>query len=338
MVRLSPMARFLRTMLHGANMLDIMAISQIVSMHRQIYLLDSAQRTLRSPLLGEIPWPVIWLLTRHHRKHIWILRRKPCLDAFLSDLQQNERRWGWHFAKLKPSPGLWFKIPRAQVTAAPPPDAPELRAWLASLRRNLTVAARHAIMKHSSQVRSSIPLVKYALQLLRTARLVPVPNDKEPGFTLLSRGQLLYEQRRILGKSAYRPVDENSRVDVGAMRKLYIGLCREAAKMEDTPTLCGNLVKSLHVPGAAHSSRLTLSIKTHKDPGSVEPRNVHAAPRYAYSGLSLFVSHRCTKILNGIPHLLKGSEEFVSRIRGTTAQPEDVLVKMDVKDFHVRNG
>ena len=176
-------------LLNGASMQDLSAIYNIEKLHGHVYLLNSDDRSLRNPTVGEIAWPIIWLLTRFHRKHIWCTSKQPDMSVFLRDLVENEKRLFWHFKRPDDDNKLWFKIPHSDVAPPNQPLHPAFRAWLAALRGALTHAAKQPCADATRRRLRCIPLVRTALDMLKRSGLVPVPNDKEPGFTLLKRQQ-----------------------------------------------------------------------------------------------------------------------------------------------------
>lgn len=60
-----------------------------------------------------------------------------------------------------------------------------------------------------------------------------------------------------------------------------------------------------NIVGAAPESRLTLTLKAHKEPGLISYRNLHCSGKYAMSGVSGWLRHNLTMQLESIAdHLL----------------------------------
>ena len=93
----------------------------------------------------------------------------------------------------------------------------------------------------------------------------------------------------------------------------------------------------LNEENATIISKLKLTLKSHKDPGEVSHRALHATPNYMLMGLGLWVQMMCQKRLADVEysHILKDASGFISDIRAIEVGSIDFFVKVDFKDFYM---
>ena len=92
---------------------------------------------------------------------------------------------------------------------------------------------------------------------------------------------------------------------------------------------------SLRLGSDAAVCKLRGTIKTHKDPIAVTMRPIHAASRYAWSGLGAWLSSRFMPILRRYVHICHSPSESVSRIFHIRVATDEVLLHWDVDDFYM---
>ena len=78
-----------------------------------------------------------------------------------------------------------------------------------------------------------------------------------------------------------------------------------------------------------------MTIKSHKAPGKVKPRNVHGAFNHAFAPLSRWVVSVLAPMLRRYPHVCWNSHEVYDQVRKIIVLPDDVLLRLDVSEFHV---
>ena len=80
-------------------------------------------------------------------------------------------------------------------------------------------------------------------------------------------------------------------------------------------------------------SRLQMTVKTHKPPGLIAPRQLHCSPLWGYEGLARRVALQLRSLLADRVHLVKDSRAASRLVNATVYSGEIALVKLDVKDF-----
>ncbi len=128
-------------------------------------------------------------------------------------------------------------------------------------------------------------------------KLVAVPNDKEQGFTVEHINTHLTSLERILSRPCYRavgwvnePMAKSQYGHVcGVVAKLWCTSRNNEGEELDTVTqkvMRRTLASSLDIDGAVVAAELITTMKSHKAEGKVLHRNIHAASKYVFAGLS----------------------------------------------------
>ena len=108
----------------------------------------------------------------------------------------------------------------------------------------------------------------------------------------------------------------------------YAWSCREVSKLwvrdsdstaeqdkENVQKMQRILISSLKTDGAALAAELIITMKSHKPQGKVLHRNIHAASKYAFAGLSCWLNATISKELEiKAPWILPSREVFVERV------------------------
>ena len=79
--------------------------------------------------------------------------------------------------------------------------------------------------------------------------------------------------------------------------------------------------------------KLLLQLKTHKEPGSVKARNVHATVRHPFAPLGKFLSMKLRTYLNHKNHLVKDSKDLLRKLQHYRFPEGSVLMSADIADF-----
>ena len=134
-------------------------------------------------------------------------------------------------------------------------------------------------------------LTVWASRLLEKSPWIPVPNDKETGFTLVHHDDLVPVLASVLETSAYAPASWVDPRRPGLSRE-YRAFAERVANYEDNPAWTTAILKSWISAGSSMGAVLALQAKTHKAPGHVTFRNLHAAPRHCAECLSQWLDRR----------------------------------------------
>lgn len=204
-------------------------------------------------------------------------------------------------------------------------------AWLAALKRNLLHSYDKANTMHTRQHFPRPPAAILAKKWIRECGWTPVPNDKDPGYTFVKKDDSIQAHRSILEASSYQ-----CDAEIPRLRQTYLNLCKKF-EIFDGKAQAQDIMRTAMDNLTGWASRLKLACKTHKDPGEVSFRNIHAAPGAPTRGLSLRIAQELREaLLSQCPYLLSSSEDFVQRIRLNTQRfPHCKLAKLDIKHFYM---
>ena len=93
------------------------------------------------------------------------------------------------------------------------------------------------------------------------------------------------------------------------------------------------LMKPTHMPGSQMAARLSLTIKTHKGPGAVTARAIHACAGYTWRAFGMWAAGLLREKLSTFPHLVKDSFELQKRVSGIKVSSMSRFAKVDIKDY-----
>ena len=282
-----------------------------------------------------IPWPIRWLLGAHHHKHIFATSKLPNLYSLRKELNDfcHKVRWQW---KLRNEAGRrrTVKVPNTGVVPCNATVPPELSAWLANLSNSVIAEARRGCSRASAcrSVSNRIPLVGFALKLLRSRGWVAVKNDKEPGFSVMTVESKKDAMLEVLSSDSY--VEMRGDIPVDAIIKKYFALCNFVGKTVDDMQLAGTLKKSIFAPRASLFAELNITVKSTKGDGLVSVRNLHCAPSHSLAGLSVWVDVVLSGYLaSKAKHLIVSSEQLKSLVAKVRVGDSSRLMRIDLDHF-----
>ena len=172
-------------------------------------------------------------------------------------------------------------------------------------------------------------LERLALRLFRSLPFVLLPNDKGPGFSFMDVATFAAVEQSVSSNASYIgihrcdiPVESTMRACAAAARRVeaYLGLDGAAAQINRSLTR-GTLF-----------ARLGLTVKSHKEPGSMTCRNLHKMPSYQLEGLAKWVGAQLASKLN-VPHIMTDSFAVKRSLHGMQVPAGAVLATLDLKDF-----
>lgn len=237
---------------HGwATLENYQYVLALPRLKRTIYAYDHRSRSLLTDESDELPWPVMWALGRYNRKHILAGKKLPNLEDFRESLVQFEwkARWRQFFCRGSVEEqdvgGMKFvKFPGVVTPSFSGSTSIETEMALKATRVAVLRGVRHERhkAKYDKTWKNVIPLTRLGLRLLKDMQVVPIPNDKEPGYTLHSKASLTSIHEDILGSDVYEKVDPGD-YDENALRRRYCCLCKEVAEHEGQPRLYNVICK-----------------------------------------------------------------------------------------------
>ncbi len=219
--------------------------------------------------------------------------------------------------------------------------AAEVTAFCSNVRNTIMDTVKKAnrhIASRAWHVRHCVPgFAKHALAWLPRNGFVAVPSDKDGTFVLASKETVELMTSAELVRPTYRAVPD-------FVVKRDFEFCRQAAyRISKSLAAAGFNSWSCEVDSIASKAKLTgfaskinVTIKTHKPPGLVKCRVLHACRCDLVRALGT-IAHRwmCEK-LSTLPMVVSSSEQLVARLNTTTFNSDNIMLcKLDVDHFYL---
>ena len=281
---------------------------------------------------GEVPWFVVWLLGRFHRKHIFYSRSRMQAGHVHREVRRVVDRIKWRWLYRHSNEPVLQRMPR--ITSVPCTAVVDgaLQAWLARLQSCILADAAKAQSASCRQPRPD-PISRLAWRWLRANPWEAVPADKEAGFVLHAREDLVQVHASILGDTAVYKEVHPSDVRAEARISQYCRLVSRIAKFEGNPSWSSVLNRSLRW-GKRIAVQLSTTCKTHKSPGKVGHRNIHAGRGWPFYGIGKYVANEIGRALAPHTHLLQSVDQLPAVLAQVQLPDADVyMIQADVDHF-----
>ena len=242
----------------------------------------------------------------------------------------NKLRWRYHYHSQCDSSIAPFRVKWRQTPLCNKDPGNDIDLWCKAFRRRVSsIAAKH--YKHFDSLKfAQPPIVRAALRQLKNLDYYVIPNDKQAGYSLISRSDVATAERASLKASVYQPINIRT-VDFPAKVKTYRSIARRVGKQLDAKNVEVAILSSLK-DGIAVTA-LGYSCKTHKEQGEVSLRVIHKGLKPCWEGLSMWVHKLIMPVLNLVEFLAKDSHETAKHLRGCRASNSAKVVSIDLKDF-----
>ena len=147
-------------------------------------------------------------------------------------------------------------------------------------------------------------LVRIALRLLRSSELTVRQSDKDSGFTVATRADLALARARAMPPSKYTPIPLYT-LNIIGIKQSFSKLVRRIAEAVERPELVRAFYsgQSFREP-ADLVLPVVENIKTHKPPGQISCRIIHAGHRFQFSTIGVWISYLVRPALAECTHLL----------------------------------
>ena len=289
-----------------------------------------------------LPWPIAWVLGRFNLKHRHVYKpplaervRDQCIDL------ERKLLWRWH----RDNKGFLdgeapWRISDVPVAEYPKLPTPELRFWLSNLRQAVMGAFRRVKNAYDRGVgmRNMIGITRLGFKMLRESELCAMPCDKEGLFCTMPTTVPVLLHKRVFETSGYYEDVDPEELHESFAFQVYRSLAKRIARLEpdESSQLCmAAAINRSWRSGRRFYSHLITNIKSHKPPGEVGVRNIHASSVNKREGLSRWVARELQSPLTGHVWFLTSSAQLVADIRTVIAEDSDYFVKLDVRDFYM---
>ena len=161
----------------------------------------------------EVPWPIVWLLSRYSRRFIFVAGKIPKAVDYVKDLTLFGKKiaWRWVFRNEAGSTRLVKNKYKKEMQWPDACIAPEIDLITGAVRTAVLDAVRkaNAIANVRKTSRSNRPpVVRVAERLLSSMAVTPVANDKDSGYSLVKDHDLEKVLTDILNTDRYAVISK----------------------------------------------------------------------------------------------------------------------------------
>ena len=186
-----------RRMVRGHSLCDINWMMDVEGIKKSIYMYDPDKKCTRRPD-SEIPWPVLYILTRYHRKHRINFGKTPRMEWISEALNNFTQKMKWRrlFINQKlcddhvaPFSTRYKQKPITRFTMN---TEPELNEWLRQLCREVWMVCKVAVDRNRHRMKeysNSTPLIKWGIKCLLKGQWFVFKTDKDGGYALIKTEQ-----------------------------------------------------------------------------------------------------------------------------------------------------
>ncbi|CAE7247164.1 unnamed protein product [Symbiodinium sp. CCMP2592] len=310
---------------------------------RGLYTYSPAEKQAWVASPRDVPWPIEFVL-RFHAKHVFTSRRLPSLASVSRALQQWEFkiRWRYEFNKLSvhetplEETQQWWKLHDRHSTPPIGQNMPEQwevflhEAKLAAMKR---FAASRSFFRDKRHLCSNLsPIARWGLKLLREGPLGAVKTDKDGGFTVVNKHELKEAVTSSLRGPQYQEIVVHEDL-VTDMVQEYRNVCEMIRLHTRDNELSNALTSSLRRGGRDFACSVLTTVKTHKDPGQVSLRIIHAAPKHFMNPGMRWIGMHLKSFIATHPHILKDSDHSLSLC---TPRPKGRVTSARVQGYLTR--
>ena len=321
----------------GLSLDDMWWMQNFDMLCERIEVFDPPSKSMLPVSDFKVPWPIVWVLARYNRKHIWANRKLPSPDWVRKAMYDfcQRMKWKWFFRNSSTRKPLV----RFQSTShCGHVIDPGLQFWLDRFNRMMIGEALRACKKatrHKEVISNMSPLVRWGIQLLKSSPWKACWTDKTSSYALIDRSHIASLHDDVFDKPMYMSEDRDDTRMVNGHYISYFKMAKRIELFEDSPELGAQLRKTANLPKARLVSRLSLTVKSHKPQGQVSVRNLHCSGTYSFKGIGLWVQHKLAEKLDCIPFLIKDPSQVGLMLKGIQLDNNVFVLKFDIKEFFV---
>lgn len=280
-----------------------------------------------------LPWPVIFLLSRFNKKHIFGTWCKPDMEVVNQALVNvgEKLKWKYHFRKENSSYNpILAKMPKRAITLkCQSSTPPEIMAFCGEMKRAVLGIAKNSTCRPSCGY-----AVKRVFRFLKHEAYAAVLTGKDGGYLICLKTDIRDAHAKLLSGSDYTEVYETAIIR-DKLDKEYRKIRIDCERISGIEGIQRKILTS-NSPGSRVQNMLIVTAKTHKyfSGGALKWRNIHAAGGWAYRGLSIFLGIVLEHyLIVSCSHLCRDTREVVQRLQDTIPIAGDRLCAIDVEEF-----
>ena len=329
--------------------LDASDVNWLLSdkINSSLYIFDHEAKSVSRLTSSEVPWPVLFMLGRRHKKFRFLSNSMPTQSQLREALDDasSKLKWNNFFAErddkhVGPPRTLLFRKKVASFTGT---AAPEVNDFCARMSQRFRDGALQAVSRCFGRARrhgNVLPIDRAAHAWLENSNFAAVPCDKETGYCLVNLQDFDAMQSSILSKDWYREADP---FYIGAnhwsrsLMPYYAGLAKKIAEVDDRVTV-SRIMSSLQFGRSRYPAQLMHTVKTHKKAGLVTFRPVHASSNHPFTGIMAWINLVTDMALTNFRHVLRSCDDLLRHVRSLEAVTDMIWLHFDIKDFFMQGS
>ena len=259
-----------------------------------VFVYDHTSRSVERANFG-LPWPVLFLLGYRHKKHRFCGKGMPDLHDIIACTSEaiDKLRWRAFFKDSATRPFCKKMMYPRKVAPFSARCDPAVTVFCHELRCSIMDSIKIGLFQsrhYRKRWANVLPIELAARHWIAQSPWVPMPTDKEGGFTLVHCSAISEIHRNLLSGPWYREFGENCLESTWrSLVPQYKRLAHQIVEVDDRVSV-HVLCASLHDGFGRLPSYLINTCKTHKGAGNVSFRPVHASSRHAFLGIMSWVS------------------------------------------------
>ena len=255
-------------MMKDASVRDWKNLARVSNLRQSVYVYDHESKSVRHPGT-EIEWPIIWLLSAFHRKHIFAPQKNQETKHINNDAIRLTRRVEWTWAPRKDSTCLpSIHIKTREIASCSELIPPVVQCWTTGLRNANMNAARKGCSQAINHRFRNETLLRWARRRLRTSQWTALQSDKDGGFIMCAKHDIPEIHAKLLRKDMYEERHRHE-YDTQSVMKCCSKLAKKIAKHEDEPGLTRAVMKPWSNKHSDLASKLRITCKSRKPAGEV---------------------------------------------------------------------
>lgn len=316
---------------------DFMSLLRCGQARPTIYLYNHFDRSaIRAPQ-GTVAWPVEHLLTSYHKKHVFLPQMRPSIAEVNKAFALWSRKLLWriyfdeHVVDDERERYRHLRSRRPLTAFCPYEPSVEVRGFLNAAQYELHNSALRNRSAHS-QFWTFPPVCRVAMRMLHESIYGSITTDKDFGWSIIRKADLLTLESEILASDKYR----REALTSDSVQELISEYCFAAnwIGVKHDQALCRALMSDITNKQFIFQ-RLVMTLKTHKPAGQVKPRAIHSSVNHPFRPGHRWVAGLLKPLLRGTPYLFASSKAMASKVASIPVPGNARFWKLDVEEFYM---
>ena len=322
-------------LLHGCSVTAFAKLLMLENYAPNIFCYNPSLNSVDCDISLGLPWPVVLYYGAHSLKHIFVktkrFAQKPFADALTRFHYRFVQRASSSFG-ARP----WWRIP-TKVLGTLPRCEPEISSFSNDLHRAF-LRLPLGRLRASERSANWCAAYDFALEFVKQHNFSVVPADKGGGVVLVEKNSLQDLISSKFNHNWYRFVNPLTLQQING----YNGAMFRALKFAEEEKLeiegfAKYYMYTTRVSSGDFASPIMANVKTHKGPGDVSVRLLHASQLHPYRFIEKFAVKPLKQILALQSHLFFSADKMLDEIQRLRLPHDVKFWRFDVEDFFM-NG